>query len=603
MHLGDGGVERRDGYAPIRDYGAIGDGRTMALVARDGSIDWLCLPDLDSPSVFGALLDADRGGRFALAPEAPFVARRRYLPQTNVLETTFTTAGGTVRVTDAMLLPESGLAPERELVRRVDGLAGEVSMRWSVEPRFGYAGRRTRVGRRHGVPIVRAASDAVAISAWDAGKPQVDPDSVEATFTALEGSRALIAISVAHGEPLVLPSRSEVEARLAVTVDFWRRWAAKRRYEGPWRESVVRSALALKLLIHAPSGAIAAAGTASLPEALGGIRNWDYRYCWVRDSTFTLDALLRLGCPGEGRAFFWWLLHASQLTHPELRVLYRLNGRASAPERELPLSGYRQSRPVRIGNEAATQLQLDVYGHLLATASLYCDAGGELDRDTAKRLAESADFVCRAWRLPDSGIWEVRSERLHFTESKMMCWTALDRAVELAHRGLIPARHSSRWQGEARAIRRFVDERCWSQTLRSYTRAAGGEELDASLLLGALLGYSDAADARLAATVQRVSEKLSRGPFVLRYLGEDGLPGGEGAFLACSFWLVDALARQRRVADACSLMEELLALANDLGLYGEEIEPETRAFRGNFPQGLVHLALVNAAASIEEARG
>jgi GH15 family glucan-1,4-alpha-glucosidase len=599
--IGGGPSHRGAGYAPIRDYGAIGDGRTMALVARDGSIDWLCLPDLDSPTVFGALLDHERGGRFSLSPAVPFTADRRYLPETNVLETTFATAGGSVHVTDAMLLPEPGLAPGRELVRRVDGLAGEVPMRWSVEPRFGYAGRRTRVGRRLGVPVAGAGADAVGVCAWGAGEPRTRADGVDGSFTALEGTRALIALAAAHGEPLVLPSRGEVEERLAATVDLWRRWAAERRHDGPWREAVVRSALALKLLIYAPSGAIAAAGTASLPEALGGVRNWDYRYCWVRDSTFTLDALLRLGCPGEGRSFFWWLLHASQLTHPKLRVLYRLNGRARAPELELPLDGYRGSRPVRIGNEAATQLQLDVYGHLLATATLYSDAGGELDRDTAARLAETADFVCDVWRLPDSGIWEVRSAPVHFTESKMMCCIALDRAIRRAERGLIPSRGAARWRGEALAIRRFIDERCWSQTLRSYTRAAGTEELDASLLLGALMGYGEAGDARLAATVDRVAETLSRGPFLLRYLGEDGLPGEEGAFVACSFWLVDALARSGRVDEACALMEDLLRLANDLGLYSEEIEPETQAFLGNFPQGLVHLALVNAAASLEDA--
>jgi GH15 family glucan-1,4-alpha-glucosidase len=589
------------GYAPIRDYGAIGDGRTLALVARDGSIDWLCLPDLDSPTAFASLLDAGRGGRFALSPEVPFRAERRYLPDTNVLQTTFITEQGSARVTDAMLLPEPGLAPGRELVRRVEGLAGEVPMRWSVEPRFGYAGWRTRMGRRLGVPVAHAGADALAISSWDAGETHVGGGSVEAGFTALEGAHATITLSAAHGEPLVLPSRAETEARLAATVEFWRRWAVERQYDGPWRDAVVRSALALKLLIHAPSGAIAAAGTASLPEELGGVRNWDYRYCWIRDSTFTLDALLRLGCPGEGRSFFWWLLHASQLTHPELRVLYRLNGRAHAPESELPLEGYRRSRPVRIGNEAAGQLQLDVYGHLLATASLYCEAGGRLDGDTAARLAETADHVCGVWRLPDSGIWEVRSEPLHFTESKMMCCIALDRAAQLAALGHIPDQHVDRWRREAGAIREFIEDRCWSEALQGYTRSPETDELDATLLLGALMGYAKPGDARIAATVERVSETLSRGPFVLRYRGEDGLPGEEGAFLPCSFWLVDALARSGRVEEASALMEELVGLANDLGLYAEEIQPDTHEFLGNFPQGLVHLALINAAASIEGA--
>ena len=588
-------------YAPIRDYAAIGDGRTVALVALDGSIDWLCLPDLDSPSAFAALLDPARGGSFALAPEVPFSAERRYLPDTNVLETTFTTTGGAVRVTDAMLLPGPGLASGRELLRRVEGLAGEVPMRWSVEPRFGYGAWRTRITRRVGVPVATGRSDALAIRSWDAGDPELRSGSVEGCFRALEGGEALLALGAAHGEPLVLPARRELEARLDGTIDFWRGWAAERRYEGPWREAVVRSALALKLLIYAPSGAIAAAATTSLPEAPGGERNWDYRYCWVRDSAFTLDALLRLGCPGEGASFFWWLLHASQLTHPRLRVLYRLNGGPRAPERRISLAGYERSSPVRVGNEAATQLQLDVYGHLMTTASIYCEAGGGLDHDTARRLAGTADLVSRIWRQPDSGIWEVRAEPRHYTESKMMCWVALDRAAALAERGRIPTGGAERWRREAEAIRRFIEERCWSEELGSYARSAGSGHLDASLLLGVLMGY-DGPGGRLEETTQRVAQALGDGSLLHRYRADDGLAGGEGAFLACSFWLVDALARQGRVEEAASRFEDLIALANDVGLYAEEIEPRTRGFLGNFPQGLVHLGLVNAAASLEDAR-
>lgn len=532
----------------------------------------------------------------------PFSARRRYLPDTNVLETTFETATGTVRVVDAMPLTGPGLSPERELARRVEGVAGQVPMRWAVEPRFGYGGWRTRIGRRAGVPVASARSDALAVAAWGAGDPELSERSIGGHFTALEGSEALLALSAAHGEPLVLPTRGEVEARLDATIEFWREWAATRRYEGPWREAVVRSALALKLLIHSPSGAIAAAGTTSLPEALGGERNWDYRCCWVRDSAFTLDALLRLGCPSEASSFFWWLMHASQLTHPELSVLYRLNGGQGAPERELPLDGYRGSRPVRIGNEAVEQLQLDIYGHLLATASLHCEAGGELDRDTGRRLAATASFVSRVWSEPDSGIWEVRDDPLHFTESKMMCAAALERAAELAERDAIPGRDAPRWRREAGAIRAFVDERCWSAELGSYVRSPGVDELDASLLLGTLLGYADGTDPRLAATTERVASALGRGPLVFRYRSADGLAGDEGAFLPCSFWLADALARHGRVEEAGERMEELVGLANDVGLYAEEMEPATGNFLGNFPQGLVHLALVNAAMSIEDAR-
>jgi GH15 family glucan-1,4-alpha-glucosidase len=594
--------EDEDGYLPIRDYAAIGDGRSVALVARDGSIDWLCFPDLDSPSVFASLLDAERGGRFRLAPDEPHSVERRYVPHTNVLETTFTTAGGTARITDAMPLPATGLAPTRELARRIEGLSGSVPMRWSVEPRFEYARTRTRIARRGEFLVASAGPDALAVCSWEAGEPEVGEGEISAHFAIESGREALIDVAFAHGDPLIFPGREEVERRLRSTVEFWRRWAGGRSYDGPWREAVIRSALTLKLLIFAPSGAIAAAPTTSLPEAAGGERNWDYRFSWVRDASATLDALLRLGCPAEVEAFFWWLLHASQLTRPRVSVLYRLNGRAGAKEETLPLDGYRGSRPVRIGNRAVEQLQLDVYGHLVHTAWLYCGAGGELGRDTGRRVAETADLVCRVWPSPDSGIWEVRSEPRHFTQSKMMCWIALDRAARLADQGRIPNRSASRWRREAREIARFIGERCWSPRRRSFVRFPGAGEVDAGLLLPAVLGYGGEAETdRLAATVDRVRTELADGALLHRYRGEDGLRGREGSFLTCSFWLVDALARLDRVEEAVATMEDLLPLANDVGLYSEEIHPHSHEFLGNVPQGLVHLALVNAAVTVAEA--
>ena len=591
------------GYVPIGDYAAIGDGRTVALVARDGSVDWLCLPDLDSPSVFAAILDADRGGRFALAPEVPAEVHRRYLPDTNVLETTFTTGEGVVRVTDAMSFPSHELGPTRELIRRVDGVVGRVPMSWRVTPVFGYAASPTRLERRGGVPVALGGRDALAVCSWDAGEPQIEEDAIFGRFALYESESALIALCGAHQEPLVFPTREQVEGRLQATTAYWHRWASQRAYEGPWRDAVIRSALALKLLFHAPSGAIAAAATASLPEEIGGERNWDYRFCWVRDSAFTLEALLHLGCPGEAEAFFWWLLHASQLTRPRLQVLYRLDGGERALERTLELDGYRGSRPVRVGNDAAAQTQLDVYGDLLQTALMYAEAGGRVDRETGRRLAAIADLVCRIWRQPDSGIWEVRSEALHFTHSKMMCWVALDRAVRLSDTGHVPSGHAATWRREALAIREFIETRCWSQRLGSYARHAGGEELDASVLLGVLFGYGAEDPARLAATVTVLQRDLGRGPLVHRYSGEDGLRGDEGAFLCCSFWLADALARIGRVEEATELMRQLIALANDVGLYAEELDPHTNELLGNVPQGLVHLALINAAVSIAEASG
>jgi GH15 family glucan-1,4-alpha-glucosidase len=591
---------RIDGYAPIREYAAIGDGRTTALVARDGSIDWLPLPNVDSPSVFGAILDAERGGRFALAPELPFRVDRRYLPDTNVVETTFRTDQGAVRVTDAITIPDGRLGPMRELQRRVEGLSGRVPLQWRVEPRFGYAGRPVRIDNRTGVPVATSGGDALAVHPFDAGEPDAGPDAITGRFEATAGTCATIALCGAHQEPLVFPARGEVEARLERTAASWSRWAGQRTHDGPWREAVARSILALKLLIFAPSGAVAAAATTSLPEELGGERNWDYRFSWIRDSAFTLDAFLELGCGQETHGYFWWLMHASQLTHPRLQVLYRLDGGARAKETQVPLGGYRGSRPVRIGNAAADQLQLDTYGELLETAWLYAHAGNRIDRDVAARLAEIADLVCEIWSRRDAGIWEVRSGTEHFTQSKMMCWVALDRAIRLAERGVVPRRHVPRWQRERNAIRGFVERRCWSEERRSYTRFADGQELDASILLGVLFGYGEDNGERLAASVEAVRRELARGPVVLRYSGDDGLSGREGAFLACSFWLAEALARTGRIDEAAELMDELVALANDVGLYAEELDPVNREFLGNIPQGLSHLALISAAVAIAE---
>jgi GH15 family glucan-1,4-alpha-glucosidase len=591
---------RRDGYLPIRDYAAIGDGRTVALVGSDGAIDWLCLPDLDSDSVFAALLDAERGGRFALAPTVAYDTTRRYLPETNVLETTFTTASGTVRVTDAMTLPQGGLTPYRELARRIDGVAGEVPMRWALEPRFAYGSKPQPFRRHGGIPVAAHGPDALAILTWDAGRVEIDDASVGGRFHSRGGHSSLLVLSAAHQEPLVLPPRREIEARLDATVASWRSWADERSYQGRWRPAVLRSALALKLLVFAPSGAIAAAATTSLPEQIGGPRNWDYRFSWPRDAAFTLQALLALGCAREARAFFSWLLHASQLTHPRIQVLYRLNGRDDTDERELPLAGYRGSSPVRIGNGARAQLQLDVYGEVLAAAALLADFSGGLDRDHGRRLAEVADLVGRIWRQPDAGIWEVRAEPAQFIQSKMMCAVALDRAVALAESGYLPNGNAGQWRREAAAIRTFVERAGYSGSEESYRRAPADDGVDASLLLAVLARYDRPDAPRLVATVNAVRRKLGRGPLVHRYLADDGLPGEDGAFIACSFWLVEALARQGRGDEAVELMDELVGLANDVGLYAEEIDSTSGAFLGNFPQGLSHLALINAAVAIAE---
>jgi len=592
-----------DRYVPLRDYALIGDGRTAALVSTGGSIDWWCLPNLDSPSVFAAILDPDRGGRWELCPDGPADVQRRYVPDTNVLETTFTTSTGRVRVTDAMTFGERGLVPLRELARRVEGLEGRVPMRWQIEPRFGYGLAQTRIEARGPFPVATSGNVAVAACAWDAGRVEIHDGVIGGRFEARTGTRTTIALTAAHGEPLVFPARADVEARIEATAAFWRDWAARLIYRGPWRDAVVRSALALKLLVFAPSGAIAASPTTSLPEMIGGERNWDYRFSWIRDASFTLESLLQLGCAAEATSFFWWFMHATRRTLPRLRVLYRLDGGTDVPERTLPLAGYRGSRPVRIGNAAADQLQLDAYGELADMAYQYVRRGGRLDRDTGRDIASIADFVCAQWAQPDSGIWEVRAVPRHHTQSKAMCWVVLDRARELAAAGHVPGRHAVRWAREAAAIRRFIDDRCWSHGRQSYVWYAGSEGLDASLLLLSIMRYDPPDSVRMAATIEAIRRELGRGPLLLRYTGDDGIAGGEGAFVCCSFWLAEALAIAGRRREAVDLMNELIALANDVGLYAEELDPASGAFLGNFPQGLVHLALISAAMAMHESSG
>jgi GH15 family glucan-1,4-alpha-glucosidase len=599
-------VERIDGYAAIRDYALVGDGRTGALIARDGSVDWLCLPNFDSPSVFARVLDAERGGSFRLEPAVPFEAERRYLDDSNVLETTFTTAEGTVRLTDAMTLSDDqAISPMRELVRKAEGMAGAVPLRWSFDPRFGYGARRTRIERRSRHWFAEDGADALVLGICDAPDGIFANGIVTGEVALEQGRSALWSLAAAHGEPLVIPGRSDAERRLARTTAFWPTWAAQIQYEGPWREAVVRSALVQKLLVFAPSGARVAAPTASLPEWIGGTRNWDYRYTWLRDACWSLDAGMRLGFHKGAQAFFWWLMQASRLTQPELRILYRVDGSPQTPERELPwLEGYRASGPVRIGNGAVRQLQLDVYGGVLEAIWLYVQKVGHIDGDTGKEIARIADWVAKHWRDPDSGIWEVRSKPTHFIQSKAFCWIALDRACKLAELGAIPDR-SVRWRAAADELREFIETQGWDEELGSYVRATDLREPDASLLTMPLLGYGDPKGERTCSTIDTIERELRKGPFVYRYRGDDGVGGPEGAFLTCSFWLVEALAHAGRLDRANALMDELIGLANDVGLYSEEVDPHSHDFLGNFPQALTHLALVNAAVGIadEEAAG
>ena len=595
-------MRRLDGYAPIGAYGVVGDGRTAALVALDGSIDFLSLPDLHAPTVFAALLDPERGGRFALAPEGDFTAERRYLERTNVLETVFRTDAGRVRVTDALTLQNGVLLPWVEVARRVEGLDGSVRMRWRVEPRFDWGRGETRIRMRRGTPVAESGNGdvLVAIHAWDAGEPGVADRDVGATFETSPGSRGLVALTAVETGPIPFPCREDVDGRIDSTGAAWRRWLDGWSYDGPWPEAVARSALALKLLVHSPQGSIAAAPTTSLPERIGGDRNYDYRYAWVRDSAFTLDAMIALGLREQVHASFSWLLRAVAETEPHIRPFYALDGTIPTRLEELPLRGYRDSRPVRYGNAAKDQLQLGSWGDLLETADLYIHGGNAFDDETGRRLADTIDRLCVVWRDEDSGIWELPELR-HYTISKLASWTAFDRALGLVEQGQLPDDHADRWREEREAVRDFVETRCFSDSRGSYTSYADTGELDASVLRAARMGFVDPAGERMAGTIAAVRAELSAGgPLLYRYSGQER---AEGAFVACSFWLVEALARAGRVEEARALMEELVALANDLGLYAEELDPETHELLGNFPQGLSHLSLVTAAAAIASAGG
>jgi GH15 family glucan-1,4-alpha-glucosidase len=587
-------VKRRNGYAPIESYAALGDGSTVALVALDGAVDFLSLPDMHSPTAFAALLDNDAGGRFLLRPAGRFDAERRYLERTNVLETTYTTRDGVVRVTDALNMRGGGQLPWRELARRVEGLSGAVELEWCVDARPDWGRADVQVRRLGDVPVFEGGGLEIAVHAWGVGTPEV-----AGSCTVREGERALLAITATHEQPVPMPHRDEIERRLDDTVDVWRRWLENWSYDGPWESHLARSALALKLMSFEPQGALAAAPTTSLPERIGGDRNYDYRYMWVRDAAFTLDALMRLGLPETVHESFCCLLRAVRTTAPDLRPFYSLEGQPAERCEELDLAGYRGSRPVRYGNAAASQLQLGSWGDLLETAGLYLEKGNALDADTGALLEQCLDRLAVIWPDDDSGIWEL-DECHSYTASNMSSWMALDRGVELARDGHLPAGHAPTWREERDRARAYVEERCWSDELGSYVEYAGAETLDAAVLRGARMGWDRVSPERLRSTVDAIRERLDAGGGLL--WRRTGNIGCEGAFVACSFWLVEALARRGDLDDAASLFDQLLTHENDVGLLAEEIDPSSCEHLGNFPQALSHLALINAGSAIHRAR-
>src|SRR3954468_20258995 len=602
---------------PIAEHSLLGDCNSAALVTRDGSIDWLCLPRYDSESVFARILDPD-AGHWSIQPAGAFTSERRYLPGTLVAETTFTTDTGAVRLIDALVFAEGqrghdlGFDSPHELVRSVEGISGEVDLTVALAPRSEYGlvrplfrkegdGGRTfggpnRITVRAGVPV------------------EIDDVTMHATFTVAAGEQLGFSLRWAPTEAKDVPeptAPAAVAARIADTAEGWRSWAADHDpYDGPHRELVRLSSRVLKGLTYRPTGAIVAAPTTSLPETVGGERNWDYRYAWIRDASLTMEALYIGSCPDEAEDFISFMTSAAGGGAGDdyaLQIMYGIGGEHDLSERELGhLRGWRDSAPVRVGNGAWSQVQLDVYGELLNAIWLYRDQLGDLHPEIQRFVADLADTAARRWTERDSGIWEMRGEPRHHLSSKVLCWVALDRAVKLADR-LGPYGKAEEWRAAAAQVREAVLTRGWSEAKQSYAQAFDSDELDAAALLMPLVGFLPATDARMRSTIDAIAGELTQDGLVLRYLNDeglnaDGLTGEEGTFVICSFWLVCGLARAGELERAQALFDQLAGYANDLGLLAEEIDAAGGEQLGNFPQAFSHIGLIIAASNLDEAR-
>ena len=583
---------RTDGFLELRDYVALGDGRSVALSGADGSIDWWCVPNMDSPPLFDRLLSPDEGGRFAITPEEPFTVKQRYRDGSNIHETIFSTAGGRAKIVEGVNSGSAGRLPWCELARRIEGIDGDV--RFSVDIRIG---TRAKTCSPFLVPnpngVVFHAAGVLGLILRSIGVAiEIDEDLVfRASLSVGPGQKETIAIVAGENEPLVVPTIAEINDRLDNSDSEWRQWSERIGYDGPHRALVLRSALALKLLLYSPSGAIAAAATSSLPEGIGGDKNYDYRYAWVRDAGYTIKAFLLIGAHSEAKAAFTWLI--ARIDAHGAQVCYTLDGGRVADVIEVDLPGYRGSRPVRIGNAATDQRQHGIYGDIFEVAADFVGRGNILDDRSAEILAALADQCADSWMLKDSGIWELPEAR-HYTMSKISCWQALARAVELADAGHISNRCQPRWTRVRDRIETWIDEHCWSERKRAYVGWAGGDVLDASIALAVHFGFDGRE--RLSTTIDAIDRELGAGAFHYRY---GGVSREEGCFLACSFWIVEAKARLGRLEEARLGFDALIAgLGPRSETYPEMIDPKTGAFLGNIPQGLTHLALVHAAATL-----
>jgi GH15 family glucan-1,4-alpha-glucosidase len=597
---------RRSGAArsqPISAYGLIGDMRTAALVGLDGSIDWCCLPRFDSGSVFAALLDSERGGMWAIHPEGRWTSTQRYLPRTNILETTFRTAdGAVVSVTDFMPVAEDGgpSGPHPEIHRRLRCSRGRVLMNIVFMPRFEYGARTTRVEQlRAGIFATDRTDQVLTLSSAKPLDWMIEQSSATARFALEKGEERWLVLR--YDDDDIHPvDRYESSRKLDNTAAFWQRWSAKVKYSGPYRGMVKRSALALKLLTHADTGAMIAAPTTSLPEAIGGIRNWDYRFVWLRDAAFTLAALDAVGHYREADQFMRFLKKVCRHEGGgHLQIMYGIDGRRDLVERQLDhLSGYRNSRPVRVGNGAVGQLQLDVYGEVMETADIW-RRNHEMTEGTWRVLRGLVDWVSKNWHLPDSSIWEVRGEVRHYVFSKVMSWVALDRGVRMAEELSLES-DTAGWRAARDTLHAEIMDRGWSEERQSFVQSYDDSALDAAALAIPMVRFLPWNDPRVHSTVRAVARELTTmdGELVYRYRHADGLEGEEGAFSICTFWLAQALAMIGERERAERVFRRMLRHANHVGLYSEEIDPLTGEFLGNFPQAFTHIALINCAAAL-----
>ena len=592
------------GYLPIEEHGIVGDLHTAALVGVDGTIDWLCLPRFDSPSVFASVLDNEKGGHFRLSPLDYMRSQQLYLPDTNVLLTRFLSPEGVAEVLDFMPI-EKETGERHSLIRGVRVIRGRMHFEVECRPAFDYARQKHVISLGKTGAVFAGAGMRLGL-ATEVPFREGPGRSALAQFALREGEGATFVLQerrMGEGPGDVL-SEALFQEKLQQTLDYWRRWISGGTYRGRWREMVNRSALVLKLMVYDPTGALVAAPTMSLPETIGGERNWDYRYTWPRDAAFTLYALTRLGYHEEAHNFMGWIQDICRNSGGSLQPLYGIDGRTRIHEEELPhLSGYRGSQPVRLGNGAYDQLQLDLYGAVLDAAYLHNKHGVPLDYDVWRHLQPILDWLSENWRQLDEGIWEVRGGRRPFVSSRVLSWVALDRAIRMARQRGLPA-PEDRWIKQRDAIYEEIMEKGWNPKRQSFVQYYGGKALDASLLLMPLVKFVGPTDPRWLATLDRIQEELAYDTLVYRYkvdeAADDGFSSKEGSFSICSFWLVECLARAGRLEEARLSLEKMFSYANHLGLFAEEIGPSGEAL-GNFPQAFTHLSLISAAVNLDQA--